>query len=87
LTDTGSGTRAFPFVTADANYLRELHEGGTLAQNGAELAAGGGLLLSFRNRAVGIRPEGGLVVHTRPVSFDRRPHVAPTAGVSFFVNF
>lgn len=82
-----------PFAAAGAGYLRQLHEGLTLVEQGAVYHLGGGVKHRFVNRssglleAVGVRADGrlyllsgGIAVGDRP-----RPHVGVSA--SFFVLF
>jgi hypothetical protein len=82
-----------PFAAAGAGYLRQLHEGLTLVEQGAVYHLGGGVTHRFVNRssgllkAAGVRGDarlslfsGGIAVRDRP-----RPHVGVSAG--FFVVF
>jgi hypothetical protein len=82
-----------PFASAGAGYLRQLHEGLTLVEEGTAYHVGGGVKHRFVSRergflkAVGLRGDvrvyllaGGIAVRDRP-----RPHVA--AAGSLFVAF
>ena len=82
-----------PFASAGAGYLRQLHEGLTLVEEGTAYHVGGGVKHRFVSRgrgflkAVGLRGDvrvylfaGGIAVRNRP-----RPHAA--AAGSVFVAF
>jgi hypothetical protein len=82
-----------PFASAGAGYLRQLHEGLTLVEEGTVYHVGGGVKHRFVSRArgllkaVGLRGDvrvyllaGGIAVRNRP-----RPHLA--AAGSLFVAF
>ena len=82
-----------PFASAGAGYLRQLHEGLTLVEEGTAYHVGGGVKHRFVSRgsgflkAVGLRGDvrvyllaGGIAVGSRP-----RPHMA--AAGSVFVAF
>jgi hypothetical protein len=84
--------RAVPFVAAGAGYLRQVHEGNTLAVTGQTYRAGGGVnyLLMSRPRGVkgiGIRGDVRAIVRRKGVAFDNRAHTSPAAAVSLFVRF
>lgn len=84
--------RASFFATGGAGYVRELHEGNTLAQSGRLVYAGGGARLPFGGRGGSSRREAGLrvdaraVVRTGDIMLDRRTHVSPVVVVTFFVR-
>jgi hypothetical protein len=86
-------SRATPFVSAGAGYLRQLHENATLVQTGRYYQVGGGftMLLASRPRAtvkaMGLRADARLIVRVDGVAFDAAAHVAPAAGASLFVRF
>jgi hypothetical protein len=82
-----------PFASAGAGYLRQLHEGLTLIEEGIAFHLGGGIKHPFvsrdrgRLKAVGVRGDvrlyllaGGISVRDRP-----RPHIA--AAGSLYVGF
>ena len=82
-----------PFASAGAGYLRQLHEGLTLVEEGTAYHVGGGARHRFVSRgrgflkAVGLRADarvylfaGGIAVGNRP-----RPHAAATGSV--FIAF
>jgi hypothetical protein len=87
------GPRTVPFVTGGAAYVRQLHEGGTLAQSGRLFDVGGGIerLLAARAgrrvKAVGIRGDVRARVRSSSVTIDGRAHAAPIVGGSLFVRF
>lgn len=87
------GARGVPFVTAGAAYLRQLHEGRTLVDNGGEYSAGGGLRWLLRARpgarlkSLGLRADVRAVVRSRGVALDGRTHVSPLVGISLFARF
>lgn len=82
-----------PFLVAGGGYLRQLHEGQTLIEQGQVYHAGGGfrypLMLHDRGifRSLGLKASVRLHVLRRGISFDAgpRPHVA--ASGSLFVGF
>jgi hypothetical protein len=87
----GPDSRAFPFASVSAGYLRQLHEGETLAETGASGALGAGfyyfLTRSTSARAAGLRGEIKAVTHSPHLSFDDKLHVAPSLAGSVFVRF
>lgn len=87
------GPRGVPFVSAGAGYLRQIHEGGTLAENGRTYRVGGGVDYpltrprSGRLKSAGLRVEVRAAIRTGGASFDDRVRIAPAAGASLFVRF
>ena len=87
------GGRTIPFVAAGGGYLRQLHEGHTLIEEGQVYHAGGGLkhwLLTRPNgvvRSAGVRGDVRVELFRGGISFDDnpRPHVAVSG--SLFVGF
>ncbi len=83
--------RAVPFVIVGAGYLRQLHEGDTLAVGGQRYFAGGGvkLLLSrpHRLKGLGVRAEARALAQRKGVAFDDRLHTSPVVAASVFVRF
>jgi len=87
----GSGVR--PFVTAGAGYLRQLHEGQVVVEDGTVFYAGGGLKYGLISRSqglvkiVGLRGDARLNVLSGGIHVDDRVrrHVAVSGGV--FVVF
>lgn len=87
------GGRTVPFVAAGAGYLRQLHEGRTVIEEGHVYHVGGGLKHWLRARgrgfikAAGLRADARLYVFVAGISFDdgARPHGAVSGAV--FVTF
>jgi opacity protein-like surface antigen len=84
--------RATPFVLAGAGYLRELHEGETLAASGQNFFAGGGVKYALMSRphglkGVGVRAEARALARREGVAFDSRLRVTPVLAASLFVSF
>ena len=87
------GGRTVPFLAAGAGYLRQLHEGLTVIEQGHLYHLGGGVKhwLLARDRglikAAGLRAEGRLYLLKSGISFNGnpRPHLAASGGV--FVAF
>jgi hypothetical protein len=85
--------RATPFVTGGAGYLRQLHEGGTLAQTGRYYQFGGGLMVPLsshsaaRLKAIGLRIDARALIRVNGVAIDDAAHLAPAAGASLFLRF
>lgn len=93
LSELSLGGRTVPFVAAGAGYLRQLHEGQTLVEQGHAYHAGGGVkhwLLS-RDRgfisAAGVRADARVYLMSGGIAFEDRlrPHVAISGSV--FVTF
>lgn len=65
-----AGGRVVPFVTGGAGYLRQLHDGRTLATNGASGYAGGGIKYVWIERSggwvkgVGLRADARVRLHS-----------------------
>jgi hypothetical protein len=86
------GGGAVPFVAAGAGYLRQVHEGNTLAVTGQAYRAGGGVnyLLMSRTgllKGIGIRADLRAIVRRKGVAFDGRAHTSPAAAGSVFFRF
>jgi hypothetical protein len=87
------GQRTVPFATAGAGYLRQLHEGLTVIEEGHSFHVGGGvkhwLLARDRGliRAAGVRADARLVLLAGGIAFGdgARPRGAVSAGI--FVSF
>ena len=85
--------RLVPFAAAGAGYLRQLHEGRTLVEQGTAYHLGGGVRqwLSVRNNAVikafGVRADARVYLFSGGISTDDgvRPHAAVSG--SLFVTF
>jgi hypothetical protein len=88
------GSRVFPFVTAGGGYLRQLHEGGTLAQTGKVGYVGGGARIPLVSRGarerlkqLGVRADLRALVRSGGVTLDGQSHLSPALAASLFVNF
>jgi hypothetical protein len=85
---------ALPFVTAGGGYLRQLHEGDTLAQNGGTYFVGGGAMFPLASRAlsrslkqIGVRVDIRALIRSGDVAVDGRAHTSPAVTGSLFVRF
>lgn len=93
LSELGFSGRTLPFVTAGAGYLRQLHEGRTLVEQGRVYHAGGGVKhwLLARDRGVisaaGVRADARVYLMSGGIAFEDRlrPHAAISGSV--FVTF
>src|SRR5262249_6890167 len=80
------------FAAGGAGYVRELHEGETLAQSGRLVYVGGGARVPFGGRRApsarefGLRLDARAVVRSGEVMLDRRSHTSPTVIVTFFAR-
>ncbi len=86
------GSRTTPFVAAGGSFIRDLHDGGTLAENGHMYHVGGGIQVVIKSaaagiKAVGIRVDGRAEFRSGGVTFDNNTHVAPSVSASLFVRF
>lgn len=87
------GRRTVPFLAGGAGYLRQLHEGLTLIEEGHFYHLGGGLkhwwLARDRGfvRAAGLRADARVYVLMSGISFDGRPRPHGAASASFFLAF
>ena len=87
------GRRTVPFLAGGAGYLRQLHQGLTLIEEGHVYHLGGGLKhwLLARDRgfvrAAGLRADARLYVLMSGISFDERPRPHGLASGSFFLAF
>lgn len=86
------GSRARPFVSGGAGYLRQLHQERTLVETGRTYYAGGGLRYWIRgghgtSRGVGLRADARATWKTHGVDFEDRTRVAPSFALHAFVDF
>jgi hypothetical protein len=87
------GRRTIPFATAGAGYLRQLHEGHTVIDEGRIYHVGGGLkhwLLARDSgllKAAGVRLDARLYVLTSGITFDDNPRPQGAISGSAFVTF
>jgi hypothetical protein len=93
LDEISLGRRTVPFVAGGAGYLRQLHEGLTVIDEGHLYHLGGGvkhwLLARDRGfiRSAGLRADLRLYIMAGGVSFDDRPRPRGAASGSVFVAF
>jgi len=86
---TFGGGRGVPFVFGGAGYLRELHEGDALVEEGVEYHGGGGVKwwLGAGRRRFGMRAELGISIRDGGFDFEEKPRVVPVAGGSLIWLF
>jgi opacity protein-like surface antigen len=83
-----TGNRVVPFVYGGAGYLRELHEGDALVEEGTEFHAGGGVKIWMgASRRLGVRMEAGLSVRDGGFDFEEKRRTVPVAGGFVFWVF
>lgn len=93
LTELGVGGRTLPFVAAGAGYLRQLHEGQSLVEQGHVYHAGGGVKhwLLARDRgfisAAGLRADARVYLMSGGIAFEDRPRPYAAISGSVFVTF
>ncbi|MBI4262837.1 MAG: hypothetical protein HY657_00545 [Acidobacteria bacterium] len=93
LEEWGMGGRTVPFVAGGAGYLRQLHEGLTVVEQGHVYHVGGGLKHwlvardSGRIRALGLRADARLSLLVKGLSFDSGPRPHPAISGSLFIGF
>jgi hypothetical protein len=87
------GGRLVPFAAAGAGYLRQLHEGRTVIEQGQVYHAGGGIKywLLTRNaglvRATGVRGDARVYLTRGGISFEAGPRSHLAISGSVFVGF
>ena len=86
--DASRGGGVTPFVYGGAGYLRELHEGDALVEEGVEYHAGGGIKwwLGARGR-LGIRAEAGFSIRDGGFDFEEKRRLVPVAAGLFIWVF
>jgi hypothetical protein len=85
---SGRSGRARPFVYGGAGYLRELHEGDALVEEGVEFHAGGGVKVLLGDaRRIGVRGEAGLSVRDGGFDFEEKRRAVPVVAGSVFWLF
>ena len=93
LLDLRLGGQTLPFVTAGAGYLRQLHEGRTLVEQGRVYHVGGGVKhwLLARDQgfisAAGVRADARLYLMSGGIAFEDRPRPHAAISGSVFVTF
>jgi hypothetical protein len=86
-------SRAAPFVSAEAGYMRQLHESLTLVEAGHVFQVGGGMKYSLLSRSrgslkgAGIRVDARALLRSKGVAFDNRTHASLALGASLFIRF
>jgi hypothetical protein len=93
LSELSLGGRTVPFVAAGAGYLRQLHEGQTVVEQGRAYHAGGGVKHWLLSRdtgwisAAGMRADARVYLMSGGIAFEDRlrPHLAISGSV--FVAF
>ena len=78
---TGSGSSARPFVYGGAGYLRVLHEGDALVEEGLEVHAGFGVKW-WLGRRVAVRGEGGVSIRDLGTENNNKRRTVPVAAGS-----
>jgi hypothetical protein len=78
--------RSTPFVYGGAGYLRQLHEGDALIEEGLEMHAGVGVKWWIGKR-IGIRGEGGISVRDGSTDDENKRRTVPTAAGSIIWVF
>jgi hypothetical protein len=87
------GARTLPFVTAGLGYLRQLHEGRTVVEEGHVYHVGGGVrhwLLARRGgllRGAGVRADARLSLYVAGISFDDGPRPRGSISAAAFLTF
>jgi hypothetical protein len=89
LRELAIGGRTLPFVSAGAGYLRQLHEGQTVVEQGRLFHAGGGVKHSLLVRdqgfirGAGVRVDARVYLMSGGIAFEDRPrpHGAVSGGV------
>jgi hypothetical protein len=87
------GGRTIPFASAGAGYLRQLHEGQTVVEQGHLFHVGGGVkhwLLARDRRFIngaGLRADAHLYFMSDGITFDDRPKPHGAISGSFFLAF
>ncbi len=77
----GSGSSARPFVYGGAGYLRVLHEGDALVEEGLEVHAGVGVKW-WLGRRVAVRGEGGVSIRDLGTENNNKRRTVPVAAGS-----
>jgi opacity protein-like surface antigen len=88
-----TGPRAVPFVAAGGGFLRHLHEGRTLVENGSIYYVAAGMDYALTSGGAGLVKRSGLraefrtVMRAGGIAFDDALHLSPALGVSLFARF
>lgn len=81
------GGRAMPFVYGGAGYLRELHEGEALVEEGLELHAGGGVKWFAGSGRWGFRADAGISIKDGGFDPEEKRRTVPEASGSLIWVF
>jgi hypothetical protein len=88
------GGRVVPFVTGGGGYLRQLHDGRTLATDGSSGYVGGGIKYAWRQRprgwakAIGLRADVRLRLRSGGFDLgDDRVRIHPNASAGVYLRF
>ena len=79
-----------PFLTAEAGYLRELHDAQTLVQTGRVIEIGGGATYPFKSngsKEVGARIDARAVLRSKGAVLDDDVHVTPALSAGVYLRF
>jgi hypothetical protein len=93
LTGWRIGARAVPFLVAGVGYVRELHEGRTLSDDGQFYDFGGGVSIVLRDsprvslKRMGVRVDARAHARSGGAAFGDRVRVAPAISAVFFAGF
>jgi hypothetical protein len=93
LTRMRLSARSIPYLSGGAGFLRDLHEGNTLGENGRVYHVGAGLHYFLKSsatgvvNALGIRLDGRAVARSGGTSFDDDLHLSPAVSASLFARF
>jgi hypothetical protein len=93
ISELAPGSRTLPFATAGAGYLRQLHEGRTVVEQGHVFHAGGGIKhwLVARDQGfisgAGLRVDARLYLMSGGIAFEDRPRPHGAISGSIFLAF
>jgi hypothetical protein len=85
--------RLKPFASAGGGFLRQLHEGRQLAENGRTFYVGGGVRYPLTMRQIGLVKGAGIRADVRAafwrdgIALDEDIHAVPSLSASLFVSF
>jgi opacity protein-like surface antigen len=93
ISELALGSRTLPFATAGAGYLRQLHEGRTVVEQGLVFHTGGGIkhwLMARDQRFIsgaGLRVDARLYLMSGGIAFEDRPRPQGAVSGSVFLTF
>jgi hypothetical protein len=83
--------RAAPYIAAGGGYLRHLHEGRRLVENGSIFRVGGGIAVPLTSapgrRRSALRFDVLAVIRKNGAALDDDAHVSPSAAAAFVWGF